>query len=81
MIRARSHYPSDVVAGGVLAVAVAAVAWKLWPTHRSSAREQGQKAPQGTQPGTATTNGPGVVQQPQAREAPPAIVNRVSSGT
>lgn len=31
LVRSRSHYPSDIVAGGALAFAVAAVAWKLWP--------------------------------------------------
>ncbi len=31
LIRSRGHYPSDVFVGGVLAVVVAAVAWKLWP--------------------------------------------------
>lgn len=31
LVRSRGHYPSDVLAGGVLAVAVALVAWRLWP--------------------------------------------------
>lgn len=31
VVRSRGHYPSDVIAGGVLAFAVAVAAWKLWP--------------------------------------------------
>ena len=31
LIRGREHYPSDVVAGGAIAIAVAAAAWRLWP--------------------------------------------------
>ncbi|HWI06783.1 MAG TPA: phosphatase PAP2 family protein [Solirubrobacteraceae bacterium] len=31
LIRARKHYPSDVVAGGALALAVTAASWKLRP--------------------------------------------------
>ena len=40
LIRSRSHYPSDVFAGGLLAVAVATVMWKLWPTRRSHQQEE-----------------------------------------
>ena len=32
LVRTRSHYPSDVFAGGVLAVIVTLALWKLWPT-------------------------------------------------
>jgi undecaprenyl-diphosphatase len=31
LLRGREHYPTDIVAGGTLAFAVAAAAWKLWP--------------------------------------------------
>ncbi len=31
LVRSRGHYPSDVFAGGLLAVAVALVAWRVWP--------------------------------------------------
>lgn len=31
LVRSRGHYPSDVFAGGALAVAVALVAWGVWP--------------------------------------------------
>jgi undecaprenyl-diphosphatase len=31
LVRSRGHYPSDVFAGGVLAVAVALLAWRMWP--------------------------------------------------
>jgi membrane-associated phospholipid phosphatase len=37
LIRSRIHYPSDVLGGGVIAVVVAAGAWKLQPP-RSSRR-------------------------------------------
>lgn len=32
LVRTRSHYPTDVFAGGVLAVATVLVMWRLWPT-------------------------------------------------
>ena len=35
LVRKRAHYPSDVIAGGVLGIAVALAAWKLWPPRRS----------------------------------------------
>ena len=35
VVRSRGHYPSDVIAGGVLAFVVAAVVWKLWPPERT----------------------------------------------
>ncbi|HVM15003.1 MAG TPA: phosphatase PAP2 family protein [Egibacteraceae bacterium] len=31
LIRSRGHYPSDVLAGGLLGIAVAAAAWQVWP--------------------------------------------------
>ncbi len=31
LVRSRGHYPSDVLAGGALGVAVALAAWRLWP--------------------------------------------------
>lgn len=31
LIRSQGHYPTDVFAGGVLAVLVVAVTWKVWP--------------------------------------------------
>lgn len=34
LVRSRSHYPSDVFAGGVLGIAVALVAWWVWPPAR-----------------------------------------------
>ncbi len=42
LVRSRSHYPSDVFAGAGLAVAVALVAWKLWPPVRSAADDDGE---------------------------------------
>ena len=37
LVRKRAHYPSDVLAGGLLGIAVAMAAWKLWPPRRSAA--------------------------------------------
>ena len=34
LVRKRAHYPSDVFAGGVLGIAVALAAWRLWPPKR-----------------------------------------------
>jgi membrane-associated phospholipid phosphatase len=31
LLRARKHYPSDIIAGGAIALAVSATAWKLRP--------------------------------------------------
>lgn len=36
LVRKRAHYPSDVIAGGALGMAVALGAWKLWPPRRST---------------------------------------------
>jgi membrane-associated phospholipid phosphatase len=39
LLRARKHYPSDIVAGGAIALAVTGAAWKLRPPHRRAAGE------------------------------------------
>lgn len=31
VVRSRGHYPSDVFVGGVLAIAMALAAWRIWP--------------------------------------------------
>lgn len=31
LVRKRAHYPSDVLAGGALGIAVVLIMWKLWP--------------------------------------------------
>ena len=36
LIRKRAHYPSDVLAGGALGIAVALTMWKLWPPGTSA---------------------------------------------
>jgi membrane-associated phospholipid phosphatase len=39
LVRSRGHYPTDVLAGGALAVLLALVMWKLWPPRRSDDRD------------------------------------------
>ncbi len=39
LVRSRGHYPSDVLLGGALAVAVVLVAWKTWPPGRPRSDE------------------------------------------
>lgn len=46
LLRARSHYLSDIVAGAGLAVGVAAAAWKLWPTTSDERRVTTLDAPE-----------------------------------
>ncbi len=36
LIRAREHYPSDVIAGGAIALAVTAAAWRIRPPGRAA---------------------------------------------
>ncbi len=36
LVRKRAHYPTDVLAGGVLGIVVALAAWKLWPPRREA---------------------------------------------
>ncbi len=38
LVRSRKHYPSDVIGGGALAVAVTAAAWKLRPPRNRAGR-------------------------------------------
>ena len=46
LIRKRAHYPSDVLAGGALGIAVALTIWKLWPPGHT-AREETPLVPSG----------------------------------
>jgi membrane-associated phospholipid phosphatase len=39
LVRKRAHYPTDVLAGGALGIAVALAVWKLWPPAKSSTPE------------------------------------------
>ena len=39
LVRKRAHYPSDVLAGGALGIAVAVTVWKFWPP-RDSTRDE-----------------------------------------
>ena len=38
LVRSRGHYPTDVIAGGILGIVVALAAWKLWPPGGSDDR-------------------------------------------
>ncbi len=44
LMRSRRHYPSDVVAGGAIAFAVAAAAWWLRPPQRGALARGGDRA-------------------------------------
>ena len=46
LVRKRAHYPTDVIAGGALGIAVALTVWKVWPPGRS-VREQTPPAASG----------------------------------
>ncbi len=49
MVRSRGHYPSDVLVGGVVGIAVALAAWRLWPPGgRSDEQAVAVPAPSGT---------------------------------
>jgi len=41
LVRSRGHYPTDVLAGGVLGIAVALAAWVLWPPPGSRRGREG----------------------------------------
>jgi membrane-associated phospholipid phosphatase len=64
LVRKRAHYPSDVLAGGALGIAVALAAWKLWPPRRSAQAQQARvlpgtddEGPDGRHQFDASTNG------------------------
>ena len=46
LIRKRAHYPSDVLAGGALGIAVALGMWKLWPPGHA-VKEETPRVPAG----------------------------------
>jgi membrane-associated phospholipid phosphatase len=46
MVRSRGHYPSDVLVGGVVAVAVVLVAWRTWPPRRPPNRVDDAEMPE-----------------------------------
>ncbi len=71
LIRKRAHYPSDVLAGGALGIAVSLAVGKLWPPTSTEASE----APLSHQP-TAEANRQGRESEPSANGAgaPVAVV-------
>lgn len=38
LMRSRIHYPSDIIAGGFVAMVVSAATWKLWPPRPARGR-------------------------------------------
>ena len=40
MIRSRGHYPSDVLVGGAVGVAVAITVWMVWPTRGDEPKQE-----------------------------------------
>lgn len=47
LVRSRGHYPSDVFAGGLLAIAVVLVAWRMWPPGPAADHEDHQEKEEG----------------------------------
>lgn len=47
LVRARAHYPSDVLAGGALGIAVALIVGKLWPSRPTTPEATPLTAPGG----------------------------------
>ena len=45
LVRSRGHYPTDVLAGGTLAVGLALVMWKVWPPRRSAEQRRPDTQP------------------------------------
>jgi undecaprenyl-diphosphatase len=42
LVRSRGHYPTDVLAGGAIGLAVGLVLWKLWPPRTQPAEEDAE---------------------------------------
>jgi len=53
LVRSRAHYPSDILAGAAISVAVALAAWKLWPPHRTAGDDDDRRAASSFPAGTA----------------------------
>lgn len=58
MVRSRGHYPSDVLIGGVVGIAVAVAAGKLWPPGPHAENDSAAEA-SSPQVGTSTDKEPG----------------------
>ena len=57
LVRSRGHYPSDVFAGGLLAVVVVLVAWRIWPPGSApDDRDDQGDDPQPLSPGNTSTS-------------------------
>ena len=44
LVRSRGHYPSDVFAGGLLAIAVVSLAWRIWAPGSAADHHDEEKA-------------------------------------
>ncbi len=42
LVRSRGHYPTDVLAGGTLAVALTLFLWRIWPPSRTGQNRAGR---------------------------------------
>ncbi|MCA1699528.1 MAG: nitroreductase/quinone reductase family protein [Actinobacteria bacterium] len=73
LVRRREHYPSDVIGGGALALAVAAAAWKLRPPAN---RHTGRQAPSPAQGAAPTGRRP--VKRAAMRFATNQLLNRLT---
>ncbi|HEV2766562.1 MAG TPA: phosphatase PAP2 family protein [Acidimicrobiales bacterium] len=79
LVRSRGHYASDVFAGGVLAVAVVLLAWRIWPpgppTEGANNDNDGQKRPMcaRARPTTESTPAPHDVDLGRRRRRPAAV--------
>ncbi|MDQ4098861.1 MAG: phosphatase PAP2 family protein, partial [Actinomycetota bacterium] len=76
LVRKRAHYPSDVLAGGALGIAVALAAWKLWPPRRAREVHAPKVAPDANNEGTEGLHGSAV-----SDDGADAPLSDVGSGT
>ena len=52
LVRSRGHYPTDILVGGAIGVAVAVAAWRLWPSGEEPAGPDRDGAGAGAGAGT-----------------------------
>ena len=57
LVRKRAHYPTDVLAGGALGIAVALAIWKLWPPRPDEQPAPEEEPAEGVAPEIGLANG------------------------